>query len=330
MKMTMAQLGRVARNLLKVIREKGLTSLDALDKVAEQPLDPAAGDDYQGEEVVTVHRRGAGKYSIDYFRRSGQTPIMFIVDPAYVKCILTADRALEGYAVFDDTEDGQMQDRRLGGSDFGLIVKEIESIIAVAAEAGKAEDPRAVEVDAALEKAHGSRVAADAVAILAPALGTARSMGDARRLASCLLLLGQAERHAGRPDDAAGHLEEALAACGKTGDLAGQDAALGNLLGIARDRKRYPEARAYGQRLLKLSHERGDLKGVGRTLYNLAYIFMLEGNTAEAETGFGHAIKILTEAHDVQGVEAAKASLASLKKPAAKESKKKDSKRKKK
>jgi tetratricopeptide (TPR) repeat protein len=327
MHMTLPQLARVAKNFLKVVREKALTSLDALAKVVEEPLDPASGDDHDGEEYVIVRQRGGSKFSIDYFRRNGQTPLMFIVDPSYVKCMVTADRAIDGYTVFDETDDGKMQDRRLGEGDFGLIVKELEALIALGAGAPAA-NPEVDAVDEAVQRARTAPTPASAVEILSPVLPAARALGDERRLSSLLLLLGQAERFARKFDDAAGRFTEALPLCEKHGDLIGVETALGNLLGMAREQGRFGEARAFGARLVKNCHDRADLRGVGRTLFNIAYTFLLEGNGAEAVTGLNHAAKVLKQVKDEDGLKAVADALAKAKSlPTAKSARKKPAKR---
>lgn len=306
MRMTPAQLGRVATNLLKVVRSRKLENLEALEKVAEEPIDPDADDRYAGEEYVIVRRRGGGKFSIDYFRRHGQTPILIMVDSSYLKCMLTVDRQIDGYDAFDDTPDGKMQDRTLGPCEFARIPKELETLIAWSAAQSAGGDPRGDEVDDALEAAYATENADDVVEILEPALETARAIGDDRRIAACLLRLGEAERFAEMPAESRSHLEEALATFERTRDLGAMDKALGNLLGLSREEARYPEARAYGERLLEVSRERDDPQEVGRSHYNLAYLHHLEGNKTEAERSCLRAVPPLMQVGDTGGLKAVK------------------------
>ena len=113
MLMTKEHLARVARNLKKAIEANDLLT-DTAGKVGNAYGDEV-DDSHAGEEYVSIDRHPARPaYLIDYFRRSGQTPIRLIVSGDSVKIALTCTDALPGYEVFDDDQDlGKMQDRRV-------------------------------------------------------------------------------------------------------------------------------------------------------------------------------------------------------------------------
>jgi hypothetical protein len=115
--------------MLAAIREEGLDSPDALLHMVDEPIDPDADDRYAGEEYVIVRQHGPGKLSLNYFRRSGQQPITFIVTADYVKAMITLEEVLDGYEAFDTTPDeDHMQDRTLGGCDLSLVEQELERL----------------------------------------------------------------------------------------------------------------------------------------------------------------------------------------------------------
>ena len=133
--MTVSQTARVARNLLKVIKESHLDSVEALRKIVGKQIDPEADDKYHGEEYVEVSvqpsNRGTQAVVLRYFRRVGQCPLEVRINESlgYSKILITCEKKINGYDEFDENEEGDhFQDKKLMTKDFTEVIKELEKI----------------------------------------------------------------------------------------------------------------------------------------------------------------------------------------------------------
>jgi hypothetical protein len=134
--MTAEQVARVAGNLLSVLKNEKLTSLDAIRRRLGSEIDPKPGKPYAGQEVVTVsaHPQNPAATVVSYKHGGQQAPIMLILTDAYAKIMLTAEKGLNGYEVFDEEPDfGLMQDRKWPGGDLQPVLDELSALSAVAA-----------------------------------------------------------------------------------------------------------------------------------------------------------------------------------------------------
>jgi biotin synthase len=134
MKMTRADLRRVAANFARTMRGESLVSAAAVAARAGATLDPCpAGDAHAGDERLLIATHGQGRARpalvLQYTRPDGQAPMMLIVQPGdYVKVMLTADAPLDGYDAFEETPDGFMQDRAFPGDQLAPVLAELERL----------------------------------------------------------------------------------------------------------------------------------------------------------------------------------------------------------
>lgn len=127
MRMTKEQLARVAKNFLETLERESIDSPEAAKKRIGEVFDPDGG----GEEYVDVdaHPRNPAATVISYKRRIGQTPIMLICAPGYVKAMITAEKPVPGFDVFDEEpEYGLMQDRKF--ADFASALAALKGLTA--------------------------------------------------------------------------------------------------------------------------------------------------------------------------------------------------------
>lgn len=139
MKMTVAQTARVAKNLLKVIKDYHLSSIDVVRKKVGQPMDPDADDKYHGEEVVEASiqpsNRGTTAVVLSYTRRTGQRPLEIRMNEelGYFTIMLTCESKLSGYDCFDQNEEGDyFQDKKITVVGFGYLEKELKKLAEMA------------------------------------------------------------------------------------------------------------------------------------------------------------------------------------------------------
>ena len=130
MEMKLHQVARVAKNMLQFFSKDW--TVESLLKLEGSPQVESVDDDHQGEDAIIIsrHPRSPGTVVVNYFRRTGQTPLAVIINPSkdYIKVMITADRALPGYEVFDEVpEFGKLQDKALP-LDFGALKKELEAL----------------------------------------------------------------------------------------------------------------------------------------------------------------------------------------------------------
>jgi DNA-binding SARP family transcriptional activator/Tfp pilus assembly protein PilF len=117
----------------------------------------------------------------------------------------------------------------------------------------------------------------DALVIHTHALHAARHIGDPAAHALALMHLGVAYIRQGRYQQAADHLQQALALCRETGDRLGEARALSNL-GLAHNwQGNYAQASGNARQALALCRETGDRLGEAYALTAIAIGYMYQG-----------------------------------------------------
>jgi DNA-binding SARP family transcriptional activator/tetratricopeptide (TPR) repeat protein len=139
---------------------------------------------------------------------------------------------------------------------------------------------------------------AEAVAIHTSARQAARHAGDRAAEAWALNGLGLAGWRQGRHQQAAGHIEAALALCRATGDRTGEVRALVNLGLIDARQGRHQEAAGHFEVALALCHQAGDRTGEVRALVNLGLADLRTGRHRQAENHLRVALALCREAGD--------------------------------
>jgi hypothetical protein len=133
MLMTKSELARVAKNLRETLEKEALLDVDAVREREGDAIGDHVDSEHAGEEVVQVseHPQRPGALVVSYFRRTGQTPLQLILNPArnQIKVMLTCVDELEGYTAFDEEPDfGKMQDKSLPGLDLAAAISELGSL----------------------------------------------------------------------------------------------------------------------------------------------------------------------------------------------------------
>jgi DNA-binding SARP family transcriptional activator/Tfp pilus assembly protein PilF/DNA-binding XRE family transcriptional regulator len=122
----------------------------------------------------------------------------------------------------------------------------------------------------------------EAITIHTHARHAARGSGDRAAEATALTNLGAIDVRQGRYQQAAGHLQKALALFQETGDQAGQARALSNLGLVDLRQGRYQQATSHLQQALALFQETGDQAGQARALGNLGLVDLRQGRYQQA------------------------------------------------
>jgi DNA-binding SARP family transcriptional activator/tetratricopeptide (TPR) repeat protein len=113
------------------------------------------------------------------------------------------------------------------------------------------------------------------------AVTAARTTGDRAAEATALRDLGSSEALLGRPADAAGHLQDALALAREAGHQALEITALGYLANVDISQGRFHEAISHIEQVLALDRETGSAAYQGLCMTSLGHISMLRGRYRE-------------------------------------------------
>jgi len=141
----------------------------------------------------------------------------------------------------------------------------------------------------------------DAVAIHTHALHAARGADDRTGEAHALTNLGLVSWRQGRYQQAADHLQQALALFREIGDQVGEARALGNLGLVYMRQGRYQQAADHYQQALNLLREIGDQVGEARALGNLGAVSWRQGCYEQAADHLQQALTLFREIGDRAG-----------------------------
>jgi predicted ATPase/DNA-binding CsgD family transcriptional regulator len=119
--------------------------------------------------------------------------------------------------------------------------------------------------------------------------------GERFWVAATLNLLTEIALHAGRPDDAAAHADEALRVARSAGDRWNEGYALGTMAAVAARRGSLREAQQLGEEALAVMRAIQQLWGSARALLGLGDLARLRGELATAHDYYLQALAILRE-----------------------------------
>jgi hypothetical protein len=141
MKMTVEKVGLAAGLLLSVLERHKLTSLDALRGLKGKVIGSKPGKPSAGEETIGVtfqaHPKDPAGVVVSYVYGDQPPLIMLILSDSFARILLTAEKPLDGYTVFDkDPAVGLMQDRKWPSIDQPVqtVLSELKSLSALAAQ----------------------------------------------------------------------------------------------------------------------------------------------------------------------------------------------------
>jgi DNA-binding SARP family transcriptional activator/Tfp pilus assembly protein PilF len=135
----------------------------------------------------------------------------------------------------------------------------------------------------------------EAITIYTCARRAARDTGDSAAEADALASLSAVDWRQGRCQQAAGHLQQALALHRETGDRAGEARVLANLGIIYFEQGRYQQAADHDHQALALFRETGDRAGEAHALHNLGNVGLRQGRYQPAVGHLQHALTLFRE-----------------------------------
>ncbi len=141
----------------------------------------------------------------------------------------------------------------------------------------------------------------EATAIHSHARSAASQTGDRAAEAEALVSLGVVDHEQGRDEQAADHLQQALALFRKIGDPIGQARALNDLGGVDLRQGRYRQAAGHFQQALALRRGTGDQAGQARALSNLGRMDLLQGRHQQAVGHLEEALDLCRKVGDRTG-----------------------------
>ena len=127
------------------------------------------------------------------------------------------------------------------------------------------------------------------------ALALSREIGDRRREASILVILGNLRRDQGRMDDARAHARASLAIAREVGNRRLEGNLIGNLGILHAVQGRLEEARAHFEQALAIHREVGNRRIEGIDTSNLGNVYREQGKLEEAGAHFQQALAIHRE-----------------------------------
>ncbi len=127
------------------------------------------------------------------------------------------------------------------------------------------------------------------------ALALSREIGDRRREASTLVILGNLRRDQGRMDDARAHAQASLAIARDVGNRRLEGNLIGNLGILHAVQGRFEEARVHFEQALAIHREVGNRRIEGIDTSNLGHVYREQGKLEEARAHFQQALAIHRE-----------------------------------
>jgi tetratricopeptide (TPR) repeat protein len=152
----------------------------------------------------------------------------------------------------------------------------------------------------------------EAVTIHTCARRAARDSGDRAAEATALTSLGAVDWRQGRYQQAAGHLQQALALFRETGDRSGEARVLANLGLVDQQQGRYQQAADHDRQALALFRQTGDRADEATALHNLGNIGLRQGRYQQAADYLQQALALFGEAGHRSGEAYALAALGEV------------------